>query len=122
MSAVASLLTLMLFLAFATSGLQKVIFNPAISHSADRLGITKRAFQRMGVLEVVGSIGLLVGLAASGASFWAIVNELAAAALFLLTMGAVAFYLRRRDRAKDFTPTLALGLGALLELILRFSL
>ncbi len=122
MSVVASFLAIILCLAFLTSGLQKVIFNPAMSESAGNLGFTKRAYQRIGSLEIAGAVGLLAGLAAKGSSFWAVLNELAAAGFFLLMMGAVVVHVRKGDKAKFFNPPLVLGLLALLEMAVRLSL
>lgn len=121
MSAVASILSIALFLAFATSGLQKIRFNPMSSQSAGHLGFSKSAYQRIGVLEMLGGFGLLVGLSAKGASVWAILNELAAAGLAVTMVLAVVFHLRKGDDAKLFAPALVLGLLALLELVFRLA-
>jgi hypothetical protein len=122
MSAVASILSIILFLAFATSGIQRLLFNPMVSQSADHLGFTKKAYQRIGALEIVGAIGLLAGLSAKGTSPWAILNELAAAGLALAMLAAVVVHLRRSDKIKQFGPALALGVLVLLELIFRLTL
>jgi hypothetical protein len=121
MLAVAAILSLVLFLAFVTSGAQRIIFNPMMSESAADLGFTKRAYQRIGALEVAGGLGLLVGLSAKGGSLWAIVNELAAAGLFVAMVLAVYFHLRKHDPVKVFAPALILAVAALLELILRLT-
>jgi hypothetical protein len=119
MSAVAAILSIILFLVFASSGIQKVIFNPMMSELAARLEFTKRAYQRIGALEVAGAIGLLAGLAAKSTSFWGIVNVAAAAGLTLTMVLAVVLHLRKGESFKLFAPALALGLLALLELIFR---
>ena len=121
MLAVAAILSIVLFLAFVTAGAQKIIFNPMMSASAADMDFTKRAYQRIGALEIAGGLGLLVGLAAKGGSFWAVANELAAAALFVTMLLAVYFHLRKHDALKVFGSALALGLAALLELILRLA-
>lgn len=121
MSAVASILSILLFLVFASSGLQKVRFNPMASQSAGHLGFSKTAYQRIGVLEIAGGIGLLVGLSAKASSFWGILNEVAAVGLVVTMLLAVYFHLRKGDNAKIFTPALVLGLLALLELVFRLA-
>ena len=121
MSAVASIISLVLFLGFATSGIQKVRFNPMASGSASHLGFSKSAYQRIGLLEIAGGIGLLVGLAAKGSSFLAVINEAAAGGLTILMLAAVYFHIKKGDTAKLFTPALVLGLLALLELIFRLA-
>ena len=119
MAAVASVLSLMLFLIFATSGLQKLIFNPLMSAGASRLGFTKAAYQRLGALEIFGAVGIVVGLTATGSSLWAIVNEVAAGALAVLMILAVGTHLRRGERWRHYGPALGLAAGALVELVTR---
>jgi len=121
MSAVASILSIILFLAFATSGLQKVRFNPMSSQSAGHLGFTKNAFQRIGALEIVGGFALMAGLAAKGATFLAILNEVAAAGLLATMVLAVYFHRRKGDSITMIAPALVLGLAALIELVLRLA-
>jgi hypothetical protein len=121
MSVVASLLSIVLFLAFASAGVQKIIFNPIMSKAAGHLGFTKRAYRAIGGVEVLGAIGLLVGLVAEGSSLLALVNEIAAGGLFVMMVLAVIFHLRRGDKPKLAAPALALGILALLELIFRLN-
>jgi|SRR5664280_1211496 len=121
MSVVAVPLTIILFFAFLASGLQKVIFNPTMSRSADHLGFTKSAYQRVGGLEIAGALGLLVGVAAWGSSFWAIVNEAAAIGLFALMVRAALTQFRKGDKADSIAPVLVLGVLALLELVFRLA-
>ena len=120
MSVVAALLSVVLFLAFVSAGMQKIVFNPVMSHTADRLGFTKNAYQRIGGLEVVGAIAMLIGLAAKGTSILAILNEIAAASFFVLMMLAVVTHVRNDEAAKFYTPALVLGVLSLVELIARF--
>jgi uncharacterized membrane protein YphA (DoxX/SURF4 family) len=115
------MLSIVLFLAFFTSGLQKVRFNPMMSESAEHLGITKSSYQRIGVLEVAGGVGLLVGLAAKSTSFFGVVNELAAAGLVVTMLLAVAVHVRQGDAAKLMAPAATLGALALFEVILRLA-
>ncbi len=119
MSAVAALLSIVLFLAFASAGAQKIVFNPTTSRSAERLDVTKRAYQRIGLSEVAGAVGLLVGMVAKGHAPLAIVNEVAAGALALLMALAVAWHLRSRETLKAVAPASALGVLLLVELVFR---
>jgi len=119
MTVAASLLSLVLFLAFASAGAQRLVFNPAMSKSAEHLGYTRRAYRRVGLLEVVGAIALLIGLTARGTTALAVVNEVAAAGLALLMAIAVSVHLRKHDALKYYAPALSLGLLAILELIFR---
>jgi uncharacterized membrane protein YphA (DoxX/SURF4 family) len=121
MSIVASLLSIILFLAFISAGIQKVQFNPMMSASAQHLGFSKSGYRRIGLLEIAGGLGVLVGLAAARGSFWGMVNELAALGL-AVTMGlAVVFHLRKGDHFKHLAPAMVLGLLAVIELISRLA-
>ncbi|NNN01350.1 MAG: DoxX family protein [Acidimicrobiaceae bacterium] len=119
MSIVASLLSIILFLAFVSAGIQKVQFNPMMSATAQRLGFAKSSYQRIGLLEIVGAIALLIGLASARGSLWGIVNEAAALALAFTMALAVIFHLRKGDGVKELSPALVLGLLALVELASR---
>jgi uncharacterized membrane protein YphA (DoxX/SURF4 family) len=121
MSVAAALLSIALFLAFGSAGAQKLVFNPAVSRVAERLGFSKRAYRRIGLFEVIGSVALLLGLASKKTSVLGIVNEVAAGALFLLMLGAVITHLRTGDSFKYLAPALVFGLLALLELVLRLA-
>lgn len=121
MTAVAGILSIVLFLAFLTSGIQKVLFNPMASQSAGHLGFSKSSFQRIGAFEIAGGIAVMAGLAAKGASFWAILNEVAAGGL-AITVGLVAyFHVRKGDDFKVLAPAVGLAVVALAELIFRLS-
>jgi hypothetical protein len=121
MSVTASIFSVVLFLAFAMAGIQKVRWNPMMSGAAEHLGFTKSAYQRIGMLEIAGAIGVIVGVAANGSSFWGVLNEAAAAGLALTMLLAVIMHIRKGDNAKMYAPALVLGVIALLELILRAS-
>lgn len=121
MSVAASLLSIALFLAFGSAGAQKIIFNPVMSKAAGHLGFTKRSYRAIGGIELLGAVGLLIGLAAKGSSLLAIVNVIAASGLFVMMVLAVTFHLRKGDKAKYFAPALVLGVLALTELIFRLN-
>ncbi|HEV3188695.1 MAG TPA: DoxX family protein [Acidimicrobiales bacterium] len=121
MSVVASLLSIVLFLAFASAGTQKIIFNPVMSKAAGHLGFTKRSYRSIGAIELLGATGVLVGLAARGTSPLAILNEVAAGGLFVMMVLAVIVHLQKRDKTKLLVPALALGVLAIAELIVRLS-
>ncbi len=121
MSVFAALFSIALCLAFALAGAQKILFNPVMSKSAEHLGFTKREYRRIGLLELAGALGVLVGVVADGSSFFGVLNELAAAGLAVMMLLAVRMHLRRGDGAKVSAPALVFGFLALLELIFRLS-
>ncbi len=119
MRAVASILTIILFLAFATSGAQKLIFNTMASQTAEHLGFKKSSFQRVGLLEILGAIGVMVGLTAKKGSALAYINVAGAAGLFVMMLLATLLHVRRGDGLKGATPALILAAVSLAELIFR---
>ncbi|HEY5104710.1 MAG TPA: DoxX family protein [Acidimicrobiales bacterium] len=121
MTVAAALLSIALFLAFASAGAQKLSFNPAMSRAADHMGFSKRGYQRIGALELLGGLALLIGCVARGSSFLAILNEVTAGCFVVLMALAVVFHLRKGDAIKYFAPAAVLAILSLLELIFRLS-
>ena len=121
MSVFAALLSIVLCVAFAMAGAQKILFNPVMSKSAEHLGFTKRGYRRIGILELVGALGVIVGVVAHRSSFLGVLNEIAAAGLTVMMWLAVRLHLRRGDSARLFAPALVVGCLAVLELIFRVS-
>ena len=121
MRAVASILSIVIFLAFATSGAQKLIFTTMASQSAEHLGFKKKPFQGVGLAEVAGALGVLVGLAAKHGSLLSWLNVAAAVGLSVTMVAAVSLHLRRGDGIKGAAPALSLGVLCLIELILRLA-
>jgi uncharacterized membrane protein YphA (DoxX/SURF4 family) len=121
MFVVAVLLSVVLFLSFASAGAQKIVFNPATSKAAEHLGFTKRGYQRIGYVELLGAVAVIAGLVASRGSVLGVLNEIAAAALSVMMGVAIKVHLRRGDAAKLLTPALVLGVIALVEVICRLG-
>lgn len=121
MSVAASLLSIALFLAFGSSGAQKIAFTPATSKAAEHLGYTKRGFQRIGVIEVVGALALIVGLAARRGAVLGVINEVAAGGFFVMMLVAAVVHRRHGDRFAALAPALALGVLSLLALVCRVA-
>ncbi len=121
MSVAASILSVILFLAFATSGVQKIRFNPMMSGSAEHLGFSKSAYQRIGALEVAGALGVILGVASKSSNFFGALNVAAAVGLVLMMVMAVSLHLRKGDDVKVFAPAIALAVISLLEVIFRLA-
>jgi len=121
MSVIASLLSIVLFLAFVTSGAQKIQFNPYTSAVAQRLGFSKSSYRRIGILEVIGAVAVLVGLASPRGSALGIVNVIASSVLAVVMLIAVVFHLRSNDPFKSYAPALVLFVLAVLQVIFRMA-
>src|SRR3569623_831498 len=73
----------------------------------DRLGVKPLQWRLIGVCELAGVAGVLVGL------LWSPIGIAAAIGLALLSIGAIAFHLRASDRAADMAPAvIGLALAA----------
>ena len=64
----------------------------------DHLGVKPLQWRLIGVCELAGVAGVLVGL------LWAPIGIAAAIGLALLSIGAIAFHVRTSDRVADLAP------------------
>ena len=64
----------------------------------DHLGVRPLQWRLIGVCELAGVAGVLVGL------FWAPIGIAAAVGLSLLTIGAIAYHVRKSDTVADLAP------------------
>ncbi len=90
--------TILLALLFAFSSSIKLLSAPQSLAIRDHLGVSPTLWRVIGILELAGVIGVLVGLA------WAPIGIAAAIGLALLSVGAVAFHLRARDGVVKTAP------------------
>ena len=101
-----------LVVAFAAAGAAKLAAVPAMRARAAHVGFSVAAYRRIGFLEILGVLGLLVG------ALVPIIGALAAAGLLLLLGGAVVVHLRNGDGPRELAPAIILGLTTLAFLIL----
>ena len=85
---------------FAVLGASKIRAVPSMQARAAQVGVSVGAYQRIGVLEVAGAAGVMLGLAIPP------LGVLAAAGLLLLMIGALGAHLRQHDGAAEMTPAL----------------
>lgn len=100
-----------LVVAFAALGSAKLAAVPAMRARAAHVGFSVAAYRRIGILEILGVLGLLVG------ALVPMIGALAAGGLLLLG-GAVLAHLRSGDGPRELAPALVLGLATLAFLIL----
>jgi uncharacterized membrane protein YphA (DoxX/SURF4 family) len=110
-----AVLATLLAAGFVAAGLPKVLAQPAAVDNARQLGYSLSAFRLIGLLELSGSAGLLIGL------FWAPLGVAAAAGLALLVLGAVITHLRRRDPVNVLAPAVVFFLTSVVVLVLRLA-
>ena len=107
-----SILAGILVVAFAALGSAKLAAVPAMRARAEHVGFSVAAYRRIGLLEVLAVVGLLVG------AFVPVIGALAAAGLLMLLGGALVAHLRNGDGVREIAPALVLGLVTLSFLVL----
>jgi len=96
--------TALLVAMFAFAGSIKVFGVRQSLAIRDHLGIDPTQWRLVGLLELAGATGALVGLA------WAPIGIAAAVGLALLVFGAIIFHVRASDSVTDTAPAV-IGLG-----------
>ena len=107
-----TILAALLIVAFAAAGTAKIAAVPAMRARAEHVGFSVAAYRRIGLLEVLAVLGLLVG------AFIPVVGALAAVGLLMLLGGAFVTHLRNRDGLREIAPAVILGLATLSYLLL----
>ena len=102
----------LLVVAFAALGSAKLAAVPAMRTRAEHVGFSVSAYRRIGLLEVLAVVGLLVG------AFVPLIGALAAAGLLMLLGGALVTHFRNGDGVREIAPALVLGLVTLTYLLL----
>lgn len=104
-----------LIVAFAAAGAAKLAAVPAMRARAAHVGMSVASYRRIGILEILGVLGLLVG------ALVPMIGALAAVGLLLLLGGAVVVHVRSGDGPRELLPAIVLGLTTLAFLILVFG-
>jgi hypothetical protein len=107
-----TILAALLIIAFAAAGTAKIAAVPAMRARAEHVGFSVAAYRRIGLLEVLAVLGLLVG------AFIPLVGALAAVGLLMLLGGALVTHLRNGDGPREIAPAVVLGLATLSYLLL----
>lgn len=108
-------LAALLGLAAGGSGLQKLRREPRVVASMHAVGVTDSRIPLLAVLEILGVIGLIVGIWVP----W--VGVAAAAGLALYFLGAVISHVRVRSAIKEAIPAVVILLIALATLALELA-
>ncbi|WP_144751505.1 DoxX family protein [Curtobacterium pusillum] len=109
----AVVLSLVLALAMLGSGVMKLIRNPRIVASMEKVHVTPPQMIVLGLLEVAATVGLVVGL------WWTPLAIAAAIGSVVYFAGAVVAHLRAHDRdLQGAVVLLALSVATLVVLLL----
>lgn len=101
MTVILSGLLAVLFLSLGTA---KILALAPMRELAAHVGFSTAAYRVIGVLEVAGAVGLLIGLVVP------LIGGMAGAGLLLLLGGAVVTHLRNGDGIRKYAPALVTGL------------
>lgn len=107
---VTTILALTLGVAFTAAGCAKVTDQPVMLKARDHLGLGPELYRAVGMVELVGAIGVLLGLF----SVFNLVGIVSAVGLATLMLGAVIVHLKARDAGRELLPALSMaGLSSL---------
>jgi DoxX-like family len=98
------IVTALLAALFGFAGLIKIAGLRQSLAIRDHLGVQPAQWRTIGLLELAGVAGVLVGLA------WPPIGVAAAVGLALLVLGAIVFHVRASDTVADTAPAV-IGLG-----------
>ena len=101
-----------LVVAFGVLGSAKLAAVPAMRARAEHVGYGVDAYRRIGLVEVLAVLGILVGAAVP------LIGAVAATGLVVLLGGAVITHLRNGDGLRELAPALVLGAVAVTFLVL----
>ena len=97
---------------FTMLGLAKVAGTAGMLARAEHVGFNSAAYKRIGALELLAALGLLLGLVES----W--IGLAAAVGLVLLMTGACITHLRNGDGPREIAPAVAMTAGLVSYLVL----
>lgn len=98
-----------------TSGTGKLLGAKQLVEGLNRLGVGAQLRQTIGVLEILGAAGLIVGL------WLEALGVAAAAGLALLMAGAIVYHVRANERGKELAPPAALLAVSVVTAVLRIT-
>jgi len=102
-------------LALTFSAFGKITRNPGATEAIARVGVKEKQYNQLAILEILGSLGLLVGI-------WSKPIAVAAAVgISLYFIGAQTAHIRVKDAFKDFAPATFLFLVSAAVLILELK-
>jgi uncharacterized membrane protein YphA (DoxX/SURF4 family) len=109
-----AVLSVLLAAGLAVGGAKKLSTDADVmTAELGRLGVSRRLARLIGLLEILGAAGLVIGL-------WAGPLGIAAATgLVVLMSGAVIYHVRARDTAKKTMPAVTMIVFSAAVLILR---
>ena len=110
MGVVAWIVGLVVALGFVMSGAGKILGNAMMDASRDKFGFADNMWKGLGGLEVLGAVGVIIGLLSDNNNLeW--IGFLAAIGLIITMVGALVYHAKENDPPKEMV-------GAAMMLIL----
>ncbi|WP_217576719.1 DoxX family protein [Streptomyces sp. GbtcB7] len=109
----AAVLAVLLALVYLAAGAPKAAGQTKTTEQADHLGVSPGLYRAIGVLEVLGAAGVVIGL------WLAWLGVAAGTGLVLLMIGAAAVHARAKDPGKVLAPAVVLALVDVAYVVLR---
>ena len=108
-------LSVLLAVEFAFTGLIKILGTTTARANAEHLGISLRLSRLIGVAELAAVAGLLAGIAVKP------LGIVTAGAVVLLMAGALGYHLKARDNGAVLLPAAVTGLAAVALVLLTIA-
>ena len=116
MSVLAWIVGLVVAAGFLAAGASKLMGVPMMAEVRERLGYSEGLQKAIGGLEVLGAIGVFIGLLSSGDA--ELLGTAAAIGLILLMVGAVVYHQRASDPPKEMGGAIVMLILSVLYIIL----
>ncbi|WP_370890545.1 DoxX family protein [Janibacter sp. GXQ6167] len=107
------ILSALLGLAFVAAGSAKLRTAEPVTGTLDRLEVSRPLQKTIGALEVLGGIGVIVGI------WFAPLGVAAGIGLAATMAGAMVYHLRARDNMKEYSGALMLLVFAVVTVLVR---
>jgi DoxX-like family len=111
----AVVLSVLLAVELAFTGIIKILGTGTARTNAARIGISLRLSRLIGIAELAAVVGLLAGIAVKPLAI------VTAAAVVLLMAGALGYHLKARDKGAGLLPAALTGLAAIALLVLTIA-
>ena len=115
MGVVAWIVGLLLAAGFAMAGVAKIAGVAMMNETRDRLGLSDTLWRTIGGLEILGAIGVFIGLVDDGDV--ELLGTAAAIGLILTMIGALVYHVRTGDSIQDMMPAAVLLVLAVIYII-----
>ncbi|MGH1492415.1 MAG: DoxX family protein [Acidimicrobiales bacterium] len=116
MGVLAWIVGLLLAAGFIAAGASKVMGAPMMVQMRDRLGLSDGLLKGIGGLEILGGVGVFIGLLSSGDA--ELLGTAAAIGLIAMMIGAVVYHVRAGDPPKELVGSIMMLVLAILYIIL----